>query len=117
MAKTRALFNDPTEEINKLAASIKHDITSVKCKLEDLQLYFTHHRAQVGGGSKMAASHSSKIVEAMQSQLMSTTQEFKTVLEKRQGAMKAQRDRRGLFGQQLPSKYTSLFFASFLIIE
>ena len=117
IAKSRALFNDPTEEINKLAASIKHDITAVRCKLDDLQLYFMHNRNAVGSGSKTAATHSSKIVEAMQSKLMNTTKDFKNVLEKRQGAMKAQRDRRGRFGQQLPSKYLFYFFTFLLLSQ
>ena len=69
--------------------------------LESCNLY--GHTGQVGSGSKQSSSHSATMVEAMKSQLMNTTREFKGVLQTRQATMKMQRDRRGLFGQHRPS--------------
>mmetsp|Transcript_14945 Transcript_14945/g.17475 ORF Transcript_14945/g.17475 Transcript_14945/m.17475 type:complete len:354 (-) Transcript_14945:168-1229(-) len=99
LVKRQGVFNDPTEEINQLAARIKTDTKFLKNDLDDLQLYLEHNKRQVGAGSTSAEGHSQSMVESMQYQLVNTASTFKQVLETRQSNVKAQRDRRGLFGR------------------
>ena len=77
------VFNDPSTEINQLAARIKGDTKFLKLELDDLQLYLEHHKRLVGSGSTAAADHSQSVVETMQYQLVNTATSFKEVLEVR----------------------------------
>ncbi|XP_056166658.1 syntaxin-32-like [Syzygium oleosum] len=95
LAKRTSLFDDPTMEIQELAAVIKQDITALNSAVVDLQLLCNSWNE--GGVSSDTASHSTTVVDDLKYRLMSAAKEFIEVLTMRTEKLKVLENRRQLF--------------------
>jgi hypothetical protein len=77
VAKSQSLFNDPAEKIQELVVLIKQDIQFLDKKINDLEKLV---RQQKHANEQMG-THTETIVEALKSNLVTTTNNFRKVLE------------------------------------
>lgn len=87
LVRRQGLFDDPSEEINKLIFSIKQNLDELNQKCDTAQ-QFVDVRKQGSGDKNQLASHNGKVVSQLKTDLMHTTKGFKTVLETRASKMK-----------------------------
>jgi len=90
LAKTRTPFGDPTHRIDEITCDIKEDISRLQHKIENLGQFVLNQKTP----NKSASQHSSTIVTALNSTLMSTTKQFAEVLEIRTQNLKSHQERR-----------------------
>jgi len=83
LAKKTTLFDDPSPEIQDLTYVIKKDITTLTKQIEDLSLCKSQENHQT-------TKNSDNIVSTLKGQLVSTTNEFRKVLEIRTENIKYQ---------------------------
>ena len=93
LVKRQGLFDDPTEEINNLIFRIKEDLGDLNNKCDVAQKYVDDKKAQVGDANQFA-SHNTKVVSQLKTELLHRTKDFKTVLEMRSTKMKDQQQRK-----------------------
>lgn len=95
LVRKQGLFDDPTDEINNLIFRIKQDLDELNTKCDSAQQFIDSSKGFFGSDNKNQASqHNSKVVGQLKSDLMSTTKDFKTVLELRSSKMKDQQQRK-----------------------
>jgi len=93
LVKRQGLFDDPTEEINNLIFRIKEDLGELNNKCDSAQNYCDDKKRQLGD-SNQYATHNTKVVSQLKSELMHKTKDFKNVLELRSSKMKDQQQRK-----------------------
>lgn len=95
LVRKQGLFDDPTDEINSLIFRIKQDLDELNSKCDTAQQFIDSSKGFFSSDSKnQATQHNSKVVGQLKSELMSTTKDFKTVLEMRSSKMKDQQQRK-----------------------
>ncbi|ORX68627.1 syntaxin 5 [Linderina pennispora] len=94
LARSKTIFDDKTPEINGLTAQVKQRIATINGKILALQ---TLQRQQNGGEGRQAVEHHSNVVVSLQTQLASTSNVFKDVLELRSESLKASGTRKEQF--------------------
>jgi len=99
LAQRRSLFDDPTSEIQELTFAVKQDIAQLNSKVESLQQLQAKERGHL---SKQAGDHTGSVLNSLQSKLMDTASEFKTVLKMRNESLQAQQNRRSQFLGEAP---------------
>jgi predicted RNase H-like nuclease (RuvC/YqgF family) len=93
LVKRQGLFDDPTEEINNLIFRIKEDLGELNSKCDNAQNYVDEKKRQMGEANQYA-SHNTKVVSQLKTELMHKTKDFKNVLEMRSSKMKDQQQRK-----------------------
>ena len=78
--RQNSVFKDPSKEINDLIGRIKYDTKILSSELDDLELFLTHNKKQVG---ESQAEHSKHIVINMKEQLVGEVNVFKSILQVR----------------------------------
>jgi syntaxin 5 len=91
--RRQGLFDDPTDEINSLIFRIKEDLASLNGKCDAAQSYVDDQKRMLGAQNQ-AANYSLNVVGQLRSELMSTTKDFKSILEMRSSKMKDNQDRK-----------------------
>ncbi|KAJ1955809.1 Integral membrane protein SED5 [Linderina pennispora] len=94
LARSKTIFDDKTPEINGLTTQVKQRIATINGKILALQ---TLQRQQNGGEGRQAVEHHSNVVVSLQTQLASTSNVFKDVLELRSESLKASGTRKEQF--------------------
>lgn len=94
LRKSKGLFRNSSDDINKLTYAIKADVTFLNRQLEVLQ---ECSKGPKRGGTQ-TQQHHSQVVGQLQKGLLSATKGFQGVLATRSVTMKSQNDRRGRFG-------------------
>jgi len=94
LAKQRSLFEDQTQEINKLTSVIKGDLDDLDSDLKYLEGFSSNTK---GTSSRQNEQNSSAIVKHLKSQVALTSKSFMEVLGIRSKALKEQNSRRKNF--------------------
>ena len=89
MVQSKSIFNDPTNNINRLTCNIKEDIQRINFSLDTMET--DTRAAQLPQQGK---SHAKQVVGSLKTRLMDTTANFREVLHTRTRTMKVQQDRR-----------------------
>jgi syntaxin 5 len=107
LARGRSLFDDHSEEMERLTLQIKEDIGDLNRRLDELQ-----HLARGGAGTpqglepslrqrrsvaatdSLTQQHTRIIVDSLKSRLLSATQTFQAVLQQRSESLRAQQGRK-----------------------
>ena len=76
LVKRQGLFDDPTEEINNLVFRIKEDLDTLNSQCDTAQKYVDQKKREMG--DNQYASHNTKVVSQLKTELMHTTKDFKT---------------------------------------
>ena len=101
LVRSSSLFSDPAEEISLLVHDISEDVSALNSKLESAETYVQRKRAEsAAAAAAQPTQHSVNVVGQLRSELVRCTKAFKAVIQQRSASIKAQRDRRGLFGQK-----------------
>lgn len=95
--KGRSLFNDPASEISALVNEISEDIRRLNSQLQSATQYVSTKKAQL---SKDCRVHQENVVGELKSSLVATTKTFKTVVQQRSANVKAQQERKAMFGHR-----------------
>jgi syntaxin 5 len=104
LVRNQGLFDDPTEEINTLIFKIKQDLDDLNSKCESAQQFIDSKKSIFGDNSTQSSQHNNKVVSQLKSDLMTTTKDFKGILELRTNKMKDQQQRKvELVGKSLLS--------------
>lgn len=93
LVRRQGLFDDPTDEINKLIFCIKNDLDELNGKSDSAQEYI-QSKKNMFGSRDQSSEHNVKVVSHLKTDLMHTTKDFKTVLELRSSKMKDQQVRK-----------------------
>lgn len=93
LVKRQGLFDDPTSEINNLVVLIKQGLDSLNTTCESAQQYVDTRKRQLGDKNQ-SINHYSKVVSQLKADLMSSTKDFKSVLETRSIKMKDQQQKK-----------------------
>jgi len=93
LARQRSLFEDSTQEINKLTYVVKTDLETLEAEINQLESVVKTHRPQ----NNQAQQNSKAIVHNLKSQVATTTHSFMEVLSKRSQTLKEQNSRRKHF--------------------
>mmetsp|Transcript_60111 Transcript_60111/g.82356 ORF Transcript_60111/g.82356 Transcript_60111/m.82356 type:complete len:315 (-) Transcript_60111:355-1299(-) len=93
----RSLFNDPASEISALVNGISEDIRGLNSKLQSATQYVSTKKAQL---TKECQEHQENVVGELKSSLVATTKNFKTVVQQRSAHVKAQQERKAMFGHR-----------------
>jgi syntaxin 5 len=93
LVKQQGLFDDPTEEINKLIYKIKLDLNELNQKCDAAQQN-VEERKRVYGDRSQVGTHSNNVVSQLKTGLMAATKDFKTALEIRSSKMKDTQSRK-----------------------
>lgn len=93
LVKRQGLFDDPTEEINTLIFRIKEELGDLNSKCDVAQKYVDDKKVQLGDTNQLA-THNTKVVSQLKTELMHKTKDFKTALELRSSKMKDQQQRK-----------------------
>jgi syntaxin 5 len=93
LVRRQGLFDDATDEINKLIFSIKNDLDELNSKSDSAQQYI-QSKKNMFGSRDQSVEHNVKVVSHLKTDLMHTTKDFKTVLELRSSKMKDQQARK-----------------------
>lgn len=94
LVRKQGLFDDPTEEINSLIFRIKQDLDELNSKCDTAQQFIDNKKSFFGADVSQSSQHNSKVVSNLKSDLMSTTKDFKNVLELRSFKMKDQQQKK-----------------------
>ena len=97
LAKSSSLYDDKSQEIAETSAIIKMDIQALNESIVELQTIQARARDR-GEGSKAASDHSETVVDTLKNRLANATKTFKETLTTRQANMKANEERRAMFG-------------------
>lgn len=93
LVRQQGLFDDPTEEINKLVYKIKQDLTDLNFKCDAAQQNVDERKRQYGERNQIN-THSNSVVSQLKTGLMAATKDFKTTLEIRSSKMKDTQNRK-----------------------
>ena len=93
LVRQQGLFDDPTEEINRLIYKIKQDLNELNFKCDAAQQNVEERKRVLGERSQVSA-HSSSVVSQLKTGLMAATKDFKTALEIRSTKMKDTQNRK-----------------------
>ena len=93
LVKRQGLFDDPTEEINKLIFRIKTNLDDLNVKCDSAQKYIDSKKG-IFGTEDQSSSHNNKVVSNLKIDLMHATKDFKKVLELRSSKMKDHHNRK-----------------------
>jgi len=96
LAKQRSLFDDATQEINRLTYVIKMDLQTLDADISQLQDFATKQRGS-GSALSQASKNSDAIVKNLESKVAATTKSFLDVLNVRTQTLKEQNYRRKHF--------------------
>jgi len=91
LAKRKSLFDDQSEEIQDLTASINENIKKLNDQLSILQQSNNERR------NKQTSSHNETIIDTLKFQLKNTTKKFSNILEMRTQSLKAQQEDQMIF--------------------
>lgn len=94
LVRKQGLFDDPTDEINTLIYKIKQDLDELNTKCETAQQFIDSKKSIFGDNSSQSSQHNTRVVSHLKTDLLSTTKDFKTVLELRSNKMKDQQQRK-----------------------
>eukprot|EP01039_Chlorochromonas_danica_P001021 gene1021-1107_t len=111
LVRRQGLFDDPTEEINNLIHRIKQDLDELNTKCDTAQQFVDSKRSYFSSSSasNQSSQHNGKVVSGLKSELMTTTKDFKAVLELRSHKMKDQQQKKvDLVGKSLLSPVRDL---------
>lgn len=89
LVKKQGLFDDPTDEINNLIHRIKSDLDELNSKCDSAQSAVDAKKGYFNSVDQ-SGQHSVKVVSGLKSDLLTTTRDFKSVLELRSNKMKDQ---------------------------
>lgn len=92
MAKSKAIFNDRTNEIQDLTIGVKSDIDRLNEAMQAMEA-----KARGAGANRNSQAHSSNMVETLKTRLLEVTKEFKDALEERTKALGEQDKRRKMY--------------------
>jgi syntaxin 5 len=95
LARAQTLFNDPQDEMSLLSIQVKTEISQMKTKLAELDDWLK--KTDIGGG-RDAKQHSEQILKNMEFKLQDSGKQFVRVLESRKTALRAQTQRKRMFG-------------------
>lgn len=93
LVKQQGLFDDPTEEINKIIYKVKQDLNELNFKCDAAQQNVDERKKSYSDNTQVNA-HSTSVVSQLKSSLMSATKDFKTALEIRSSKMKDTQSRK-----------------------
>jgi len=105
LARTSTPFGDPVQKIDDLTVDIQDDISKLQSKLETLGQIVQTQKSQ----NKSTSEHSTTILTALNSNLMSTTKQFADALELRTQTLKTQQERRQKVTGAIFSPSTPMF--------
>ncbi|KAK4531533.1 hypothetical protein CCYA_CCYA08G2390 [Cyanidiococcus yangmingshanensis] len=124
LARGRSLFDDRSEEIERLTLQIKEDIGDLNRRLDELQQLARRNADQRAGNERssgdkrtsaansdtdaLAQQHTRIIVDSLKTRLLNATQAFQTVLQQRSEDLRAQQGRKPPM-QQPPTVPRSIF--------
>jgi syntaxin 5 len=115
LVKKQGLFDDPTEEINNLIHRIKQDLDELNTKCDTAQQVVDSKKSFFSEGGQSSA-HNNKVVSGLKTELMTTTKDFKSILELRSNKMKDQQIKKTeLIGRGMLSPMRDLETQSALI--
>lgn len=115
LVRRQGLFDDPTDEINKLILRIKQDLEDMNAKCDAAQLYIESKKSMFSSYSEVnqSSAHNVKVVSHLKGDLMNTTKDFKSILEMRSVKMKDQQVRKvELIGKSMLSPLRSIEHAA-----
>lgn len=95
LARAQTLFNDPTDEMSMLSVKVKNEISQLKTRLTELEDWLKKNDLGTGKDAKM---HSEQVVKNMEFKLQDSGKQFVKVLESRKTALRAQTQRKKMFG-------------------
>lgn len=96
LARAQTLFNDPADEMSVLAVKVKNEIASMRTKLAELEGWLKKNH-DMGKDSQL---HSEQVVKTMEFKLKDSGTLFYQVLESRKHALRAQTQRKRMFGDE-----------------
>ncbi|RYG97681.1 hypothetical protein EON65_52485, partial [archaeon] len=109
LVKKQGLFDDPTEEINSLIHHIKQDLDDLNSRCDTAQNAVDGQKGFFTSEATQSTQHHSKVVSGLKTELMTTTKDFKSVLELRSTKMKDQQQRKNdLVGKSVLSPMRDL---------
>lgn len=95
LVRKQGLYDDPTEEINQLIFRIKQDLDALNTQCDTAQQFLETGKSFFSTETaNQASQHNAKVVSQLKGDLMSTTKDFKSVLELRSSKMKDQQQRK-----------------------
>jgi syntaxin 5 len=95
--KQQGLFDDSTEEINALIFRIKGDLDELNTKCDSAQQLVDSQKRSSSSSSAskdQVTEYNSTVINTLKTNLMTTTKDFKNVLEVRSSKMKDQQQRK-----------------------
>jgi syntaxin 5 len=126
LARQRSLFDDHSEEIDRLTSQIKSDIGYINHQLDELQ-QLARRTADPGsngerrtgdkrtdatttttGSNALAQQHTRIIVDSLRARLLNATQTFQSVLQERSATLRVRPEHKAAT-QKLPSVSHSIF--------
>lgn len=114
LVRRQGLFDDPTDEINKLILRIKQDLEDMNAKCDAAQLFIDSQKSMFSYSEvNQSSAHNVKVVSHLKGDLMNTTKDFKSILEMRSVKMKDQQVRKvELIGKSMLSPLRSIEHAT-----
>ena len=95
LARAQTLFSDPQDELSLLSVRVKNEISQLKTRLTELQSWLQNNDLGAGRDAKL---HSEHVVRTMEFKLQDSGKQFVRVLESRKTALRAQTQRKRMFG-------------------
>ena len=95
LARAQTLFNDPQDEMSLLSVKVKNEISQLKTRLSELEDWLKKNDLGTGKDAKL---HSEQVVKNMEFKLQDSGKQFVRVLENRKNALRAQTQRKRMFG-------------------
>lgn len=108
LIQQQSVFDDQAPEIASLTTIVKSKLS----KMHDDLAFLAELRgdAAVGPSTSHANRHSEAVISSLRSKLVTTSQDFKTVLQRRTKAIKAATSRRNHVSSNKPSSFESKLF-------
>jgi syntaxin 5 len=95
LARAQTLFNDPQDEMSNLSVKVNNEISQLKTRLTELEDWLGKNDLGTGKDAKL---HSEQVVKTMEFKLQDSGKQFFRVLESRKSALRAQTQRKKMFG-------------------
>jgi syntaxin 5 len=95
LARAQTLFNDPQDEMSILSVKVNNEISQLKTRLAELEDWLKNNDLGTGKDAKL---HSEQVVKTMEFKLQDSGKQFFRVLESRKSALRAQTQRKKMFG-------------------
>ena len=108
LVSRKSLFNDKTDQINRLVFSIKVDIDDLNKNLEDASRFVSEKKSTLTSSSKQVSNHTDNVMGELKTEVLAATKEFKTVLDRRSHVLKETNDRKKTFGGDTGKKTNAL---------